>query len=532
MTAPVDPSLRTVREVLDLPTATRGELKKRVDRLNEVVDAIDEIHYIPNDGVKNTIVRLGGTKNQGKGGHFHPGTMGPKPRRAKGESYSDYFDRVRAWSKQEVKPEILVAAREWEGIGGEMNSFAHELGHRLDLDGSDYFTRKAWAKYKKGEALTDAEQGVVDLIEAVKEMETFKRYLGRLDVNGKMYFSSPHEIWARSYNQWVGNMSQNKNMMEAIDFLAEKVGYQYTKEEWETIGPLVTRIMERRGLMKMKPEVIDDVVDLVEDIPLLGRFTPPELNPARHGDDYFRERATSLKEMFQEADGYSWDMKPNNIGTRTLWKEQGFDAKPTLVTDAQWADLEASGWTPMYRGLNADTDDELAVYVRQFLEGDEPYAGSGLFGTGHYTTDIRDTAEEYARHAHGVGQEQRAKETGQVLDILLHKDARIIDDDELRRKMNEVVEARRRLEREIRGETPEGMFARSWNELNEDEVARVVAANDYEAVIMEDPGRFATMLGYDAIRVRNPMISWQTQEKLPDTFYVVLNRGALAVRSI
>ena len=45
----------------------------------------------------------------------------------------------------------------------------------------------------------------------------------------------------------------------------------------------------------------------------------------------------------------------------------------------------------MYRGLNADTDDELAMYLRQFLEGDEPYAGSGLFGTGHYTSNLRET---------------------------------------------------------------------------------------------------------------------------------------------
>lgn len=530
--APVDTSLRTMREALDLPTATRGELKNRVDRLNEVVDAIDEIHYIPNDGVKNTIVRLAGTKNQGKGGHFSPGTLGPKPRRAKGESYSDYFDRVRAWSKQEVKPEILVAAREWEGVGGEMNSFAHELGHRLDLDGSDYFTRRAWAKFKKGDVLTDAEQAVVDLMEAVKETASFKRYYGRLDAQGRIYFSSPHEVWARSYNQWIGNLSQNKKMMDAIDFLSEKTGYQYTKEEWETIGPLVTRIMEKRGLMKMTPEVIDDVVDLVEDIPLLGRFTPPDLKPARHGEDYFKERATRLVEKFQEEGGYSWDLKPNNVGTRTLWQEQGFDAKPTLVTEAQWADLEASGWTPMYRGLNADTDDELAVYVRQFLEGDEPYAGSGMFGTGHYTSDIRGTAEEYARHAHGVGQEQRAKQSGQVLDILLHKDAKVIDIEDLQQQMKQVWETRRRIEREIRGERDDGFPAIQWDDLTDEQRTFLMNVNNYEAVIQEDPGRFATMLGYDAIRVRNPMTNWQTQEKLPDTFYVVLNRGALAVRSI
>lgn len=533
MPAPVDTSLRTMREALDLPTATRGELKNRVDRLNEVVDAIDEIHYIPNDGVKNTIVRLAGTKNQGKGGHFSPGTLGPKPRRAKGESYSDYFDRVRAWSKQEVKPEILVAAREWEGVGGEMNSFAHELGHRLDLDGSDYFTRKAWGKYKKGETLTDAEQAVVDLMEAVKETASFKRYYGRLDAQGRIYFSSPHEVWARSYNQWIGNLSQNKKMMDAIDFLSEKTGYQYTKEEWETIGPLVTRIMEKRGLMKMTPEVIDDVVDLVEDIPLLGRFTPPDLNVARHGDDYFRQKARRLYDEFVEEGGMSWDMKKNNIGTRRLWQEQGFDAKPTLVTEGQWADLEASGWTPMYRGISADTDDELAGYVRQFLEGDEPYAGSGFFGSGHYTTDIRETAENYAREALGIGQEiQGERATGQVLDILLHKDARVIDRDDLDRLYRETSDKISRSVDEIYGLRPGGERARSWESLTKDEQERIADILAFENIVMEDMGRFATMMGYDAIRVRNPIISYVDRTPIKDTYYVVLNRGALAVRSI
>jgi SPP1 gp7 family putative phage head morphogenesis protein len=530
--APVDESLRTIREALDLPTATRGELKKRVDRLNQVVDAIDEIHYIPNDGVKNTVVRLGGTKNQGKGGHFSPGTRGPKPRRGKGESYSDYFDRVRAWSKNEPNPEILVAAREWEGIGGEMNSFAHELGHRIDLDGDDYFTRRAWTKFKKGQTLTESEQAVVDLIEEVKKTETFLRYYNRVDPSQKVYFGSPHEIWARSYNQWVGNLSQNTEMLDAVEFLAQKVGYQFTKEEWETIGPLVTRIMERRGLMKATQEVIDDVVDLVDDIPLLGRFTPPELVPARHSPDYFKDRATQLLEDFQAQGGMSWDLQKNNYGTRRLWQEQGFDAKPTIVTDAQWADLEASGWQPMYRGLNADTDDELALYLRQFMEGDEPYAGSGLFGTGHYTTDIRTTAESYAKHAHGVGQEQGERATGQVLDILLHKDARVIDSDDLYKRMNEVVEQRRALEREIYGVDEFGDRIRRVDDLTEAEKKLLIDANNYESVIYEDPGRFATMLGYDAIRVKNPIVDWTTQEKLPDTFYVVLNRGALAVRSI
>jgi SPP1 gp7 family putative phage head morphogenesis protein len=528
--APVDESLRTMREALDLPTATRGELKKRIDRLNEVVDAIDEIHYIPNDGMKNTVVRLGGTKNQSKGGHFNPGTRGPKPRRAKGESYSNYYDRVKAWSNQEVTPEIFVVARGWEGVGGEMTSFAHELGHRIDRVGNDYFTRRAWTKFKSGETLTENEQAVIDLIEEVKKAETFQRYYAR--TTQKQYFASPHEIWARSYAQWVGELSQNKKMLDAIAFKAQNTGYQFTKEEWETIGPLVTRIMERRGLMKASQEVIDDVVDLVDDIPLLGRFTPPELVPARHSEDYFKDRATQLLEDFRAQGGLSWDLEKNNIGTRTLWKEQGFDAKPTIVTDAQWADLEASGWQPMYRGLNADTEDELALYLRQFMEGDEPYAGSGLFGTGHYTSDIRGTAEEYARQAYGIGQEQRVKETGQVLDILLHKDAKIIDDDELSRKMRELVETRRRMEREIHGTRPDGTYARPWESLSENEQAILAQINDYESVIYEDPGRFATMLGYDAIRVKNPMVNWETQERLPDTFYVVLNRGALAVRSI
>jgi len=519
-----------MREALDLPTATRGELKKRIDRLNEVVDAIDEIHYIPNDGMKNTVVRLGGTKNQSKGGHFNPGTRGPKPRRAKGESYSNYYDRVKAWSNQEVTPEIFVVARGWEGVGGEMTSFAHELGHRIDRVGNDYFTRRAWTKFKSGETLTENEQAVIDLIEEVKKAETFQRYYAR--TTQKQYFASPHEIWARSYAQWVGELSQNKKMLDAIAFKAQNTGYQFTKEEWETIGPLVTRIMERRGLMKASQEVIDDVVDLVDDIPLLGRFTPPELVPARHGPDYFQQRGAELLKEFQEEGGISWDLKKNNYGTRRLWQEQGFDAKPTIVTDAQWADLEASGWQPIYRGINADNDDELALYLRQFMEGDEPYAGSGFFGTGHYTTDLRETADNYAKEALGLGQEQGERASGQVLDILLHKDARVIDHDELQRVYRQMRDETSVEVDKIFGVRPDGFRSRNWEDLSPAEQIEVQNLMYLDNIVYDDMGRFATMLGYDAIRVRNPIISWTDQTPIADTYYVVLNRGALAVRSI
>jgi len=529
--SPVDTNLRSLKEAFDVPTASRGELKTRVDGLNRVLDDLDELVALPVDGVANTTVRLSSAKNQSKGGHFTAGTRGPKPRRGKGESYSSYFDRVREWTKQEVKPEILVARRIGKGIGEEMNSFAHEVGHRLDLDGDDFFTTRAWTRFKRGQGtLSDAEQAVVDLIEEVKKTDSFIRYYTR--TTQKQYFASPQEIWARSFSQWTANFTNNRQMIDAVDDLATSLGYQFTKEEWDVIGPLVTRVLERRGVLKVSQEIVDDVVDLVDDIPLLGRFTPPQLVPARHGEDYFKDRATNLLEKFREADGFDWDMKQNNIGTRTLWKEQGFDAKPTIVTDAQWADLEASGWQPMYRGINADTDDGLALYLRQFMEGDEPYAGSGLFGTGHYTTDIRTTAESYAKHAHGVGQEQGERATGQVLDILLHKDAKIIDADELTRKMNELRATQYRIEREIYGTRPDGSYARAWESLSENEQAILTQIEDYQAVIYEDPGRFATMLGYDAISVKNPMVNHMTQEKLSDTFYVVLNRGALAVRSI
>jgi len=119
-----------------------------------------------------------------------------------------------------------------------------------------------------------------------------------------------------------------------------------------------------------------------------------------------------------------------------------------------------------------------------------------------------------------------------VLDILLHKDAKIIDADELTRKMNELRATQYRIEREIYGTRPDGSYARAWESLSENEQAILTQIEDYQAVIYEDPGRFATMLGYDAISVKNPMVNHMTQEKLSDTFYVVLNRGALAVRSI
>ena len=528
---PGDTNLRSLKEAFDVPTASRGELKERVDGINKVLGDLDELVALPADGVANTTVRLSSAKNQSKGGHFSAGARGPKPRRAKGESYSSYFDRVREWTKQEVKPEILVARRLGKDIGEEMNSFAHEVGHRLDLEGDDFFTRKAWGRFKRGEGtLSDAEQAVVNLIEEVKKTESFLRYYGR--TTQKQYFASPHEIWARSFSQWTANLTNNAKMIDAVDDLAKTLGYQYTKEEWDTIGPLVTEVLKKRGLLKQAQEVIDDVVDLVEDIPLLGRFTPPQLNPARHGPDYFQQRGTQLLKEFQDEGGLSWDLKKNNVGTRRLWKEQGFDAKPTIVTDAQWADLEASGWQPIYRGINADSDEELAQYLRQFMEGDEPYAGSGFFGTGHYTTDIRESAENYAKEALGVGQDQGEKATGQVLDILLHKDAKVIDYDELQRLYSQMDRELSAKVDQVYGLRSDGIRARNWEDLSPAEQTEIGNLYYLNNIAQDDMGRFATMMGYDAIRVRNPIISLTDRTPIPDTYYVVLNRGALAVRSI
>lgn len=221
-----------------------------------------------------------------------------------------------------------------------------------------------------------------------------------------------------------------------------------------------------------------------------------------------------------------------------IYREQGFHAKPELVDRERMDALIRDGATPIYRGIvQTSNTPDLDGMVKSFQEGDEHYAGIGVYGNGTYFSPHVAMAQRYADT-----EDRREQPRGAVLRAVLKPDARVIDYDELRRRQ------------------AEAMFSGQSKKLNDDIFARLEQVGDSDpertkALVEElraenrrlaetydkgwddlisDAGRYAAMLGYDAIA------AGPTQFYLPDDGgkyhtvvrygeVVVLNRGALVV---
>ena len=276
-----------------------------------------------------------------------------------------------------------------------------------------------------------------------------------------------------------------------------------------------------------------DLIDMPN--PLGKGFERPVLNEATVSFDEFVSQGRELAERFVAEHGYSWDIARGNPSFVEMAKRNGFNAKPLKVSDAEWEQVLADGWTPIYRGLNGDSAEDVASYVAQFIDADTPFGGSGMFGSGHYVTDVRSTAEAYAREAHGIGQAKGARAAGEVMDLALHPEAKIVDLDDLHKEMTAFIEERRAFDSQNLRRTATNEFGEVFEqsvpleELAPEIREQAENLNAMYQLIEEDPGRFALARGYDAVKIRNPQVSYD-QPELPDTFFAILNRGALAVR--
>jgi hypothetical protein len=305
-------------------------------------------------------------------------------------------------------------------------------------------------------------------------------------------------------------------------------------------------------------DVTEALIEEAQPDPMRGLTSvPAKINAARHADDFFRTRFT--KQWWDEASGgrgFFESIDTNDAYLRAIMRDQGFNARPTVVTAAKFDDLAEEGWTVVHRGVTADNPSDLRGYVRNFLVDDDPYVGRGLHGNGVYTSTIRETAEEYAStKGLGIGSREgpAAANNGVVMDIAIHPTARVIDSEDLaalaRRRVDELREQSNELDarwptREVpspysAGETMreriplEELFAANPNDQFAIEATRI---QNYKNLVdnADDVGKLAAMEGYDVIRVVNPR-AWNDQFQiieLPDTYYVILNRGAIAVKEV
>jgi hypothetical protein len=164
----------------------------------------------------------------------------------------------------------------------------------------------------------------------------------------------------------------------------------------------------------------------------------------------------------------------SDAATAYLQAKRGYNGKPDVVSRDALDKHIADGEVELYRGVATKS------YANDIRDG-QFYVGAGVYGHGMYTAsgkEGRTIAEIYG-------------DTGAVVRMSLKKDAKVIDEVSLRVAGNA-----------IQGKTPQ------------------------EILSVSERGRLAVLLGYDAISVRNSLLSINE-----NTFYIVVNRTAVRVQA-
>jgi hypothetical protein len=185
----------------------------------------------------------------------------------------------------------------------------------------------------------------------------------------------------------------------------------------------------------------------------------------------------SIAKMIRDAAKSSAGSGERDEIQAAIFKHQKFDGLPHLL-EAHEMDLMAKEFIPVFRGIGGDT---AARYVSEFKLG-EFYPGKGIYGNGTYTATEYGTAKSYADF-----------QEDNIMHMGIRKDSNIIT--------HEDILAKQRVERR-----------KLHNKTN------MTQRDSNLAAIIEDEGKYATLLGYDAIHVED------------EGYYVVLNRTALYVR--
>jgi hypothetical protein len=252
-------SVRTLAETIKLPAASRGRVAERVEALTATTRLLDKLHG--STGVMPEIdVRLGGVAGR-KGGHFATATRGSKPKRVRGESYEQRLAKVQEYNSRPARPEILINDFD---IPKQMSDFTHEVGHAMDWDGNQFRSIRAWrsseaqalqSKYRADwlnhvDEISDPETRLfLQLAREVREAESVATYLRGKAIDHRQYFTSIEEVWARSYAQFVAEVTTDPRLLSNISEMAA-MGYQFSEAEFVRIKPLIEGILRTRGLIE------------------------------------------------------------------------------------------------------------------------------------------------------------------------------------------------------------------------------------------------------------------------------------------
>jgi len=185
-------------------------------------------------------------------------------------------------------------------------------------------------------------------------------------------------------------------------------------------------------------------------------------------------------------------LPPQDSWLNSLITERGWDAKPQVVDSATIDQAIASGDTEVWRGIKDPTGN----FSKEFKFG-KYFIGRGIYGNGVYTTNMKETAESYAKDEQGRMHQPPMR-------MALNKNAKVVTEQELEKAKEEYQR---------------NFFSKMQGKLSPE-------AEQNLMMLFDDNGRAATLLGYDAYVV-SPDIGLAAGVR--ENYYVVLNRGALMV---
>jgi SPP1 gp7 family putative phage head morphogenesis protein len=218
--------------------------------------------------------------------------------------------------------------------------------------------------------------------------------------------------------------------------------------------------------------------------------------PAKKPAAYFTpQKALELEE------GIPWRPEGENLYLKKILDEQGFNGKPRVVSAEEYKKALDSGALPLHRGVAGETAEQVDQFVGQLLTGDTPYIGRGLFGDGTYFADSPATALKFAKEDR-VG---NPIPFGKTVEAALDPRAKIAYLEDIEAEFQRT-----------------GMMTPAQKELY----------YSYPQDFYESASMWATANGYDAIRIKNPVVNWTTREQVPDTYTIVLNRTALIIKEM
>lgn len=274
----------------------------------------------------------------------------------------------------------------------------------------------------------------------------------------------------------------------------------------------------------------DTVIELRDGVPWIGTEGvsaakwEPDLHPRRPDGKFTHKPGSGLKDIAESLDWQFGSATNGDEGLAKLAALNGFNGKPKIVDDAEIDRQVAAGAVEMFRGVKDRNrgDGSSRKFADQFMHGDY-YAGYGTLGNGTYAARI-DRGRLYALEQEF--KDEPRNPDGSFRDRLAQ---RMWDRDMARIQNNAYSTAS--------GYTgAAGTMMRMtldpkakivpFDQLKEEMIAftteKVKAgASPREMLMYSDPGRFATVKGYDAVDV----------SKLAPGEILILNRSMLNVSS-